>query len=64
MGIRQSYRTDTLIVLLINTSLLTSGQFQHITDKAANIQRIKRNEENVCECAWMLDGVWLVHLND
>jgi len=32
------------------------------TYKAENNQRIKRNEENVC--VWMLDGVWLVHLND
>ena len=39
-------------------------QFNHITDKAENNQRIKRNEENVCECVWVLDGVWLVHLND
>ena len=37
-------------------------QFDHITDKAENNQRIKRNEEKVCVC---LDVVWLVyvHLN-
>ena len=39
-------------------------QFYHITNKAENNQRIKRNEENMCVCVWMLDGVWLVHLND
>jgi hypothetical protein len=30
---------------------------------AENNQRIKGNEENVRECVWMLDGIWLVHLN-
>ena len=24
-------------------------------------KRIKRNEEKVCVCVWMLDGDWLVH---
>jgi hypothetical protein len=42
-------------------------QFYQITDKAVNVKRIQRNEENVCVCVcvcvcvWMLDGVWLVH---
>ena len=38
-------------------------QFNHITDKAKNNKRIKRNEEKVCVCVcvWMLDDVWLVH---
>ena len=53
-------------------------QFYHITDKAKNNQRIKRNEENVCVfvcvcvrarvcvcvCVWMLGGDRLVYLND
>ena len=30
-------------------------QFNHITDKAENNKRIKRNEENVCVC---LDAGW------
>ena len=28
---------------------------------AENSKRIKRNEEKVCLCAWMPDGVWFVH---
>ena len=28
---------------------------------AENSKRVKRNEENVCVCVWMLDDVWLVH---
>jgi hypothetical protein len=28
---------------------------------AENSKRKKRNEEKVCVCVWMLDGVWLVH---
>jgi hypothetical protein len=36
-------------------------QFYHITGKTENNKRIKRNEEKVCVCVWMLDGVWLVH---
>ena len=39
-------------------------QFYHITDKPENNQRIKRNKKNVCVCVLMLDGAWLVHLND
>ena len=38
-------------------------QFNHITDKAENNKRIKQNEEKVCMCVWMLDGVWLVHVH-
>jgi hypothetical protein len=30
-------------------------------NKAENNKRIKRNEEKVCLCAWMPDGVWFVH---
>ena len=26
-----------------------------------NSKRINRNEEKICVCVWMLDGVWLVH---
>ena len=36
-------------------------QFYHITEKAENNKRIKRNEEKVCVCVWILDSVWLVH---
>jgi hypothetical protein len=50
----------TIIITLCKTSKI---QFKHITDKAENNQRIKGNEENVRECVWMLDGIWLVHLN-
>ena len=28
---------------------------------AENSKRVKRNEEKVCVCVWMLDDVWLVH---
>ena len=28
---------------------------------AENSKRIKRKEEKVCVCVWMLDGVWFVH---
>ena len=39
-------------------------QFYHITDEVENNERRKRNEENLCVCAWVLDDVWLVHLSD
>ena len=26
-----------------------------------NSKRVKRNEEKVCVCVWMVDDVWLVH---
>ena len=29
---------------------------------AENSKRIKRNEEKVYVCVWMLDDVWLVHV--
>ena len=28
---------------------------------AENSKQVKRNEEKVCACVWMLDDVWLVH---
>jgi len=37
-------------------------QFYHITDKAENNQRIKRNKENVCVCVfewWMVFGQYI-----
>ena len=35
-------------------------QFYHITDKAENNQRIKRNKENMCVCVCLNDGWCLV----
>ena len=34
-------------------------QFNHITEKAENNKRIKRNEEKVCMCVF---GCWMVLL--